>query len=184
MFSVGILFSLNSCVTPAYSQDVVITEVDGDVDVKVVLRYGVPYYYDDGTISYYYYNGWYVYPYLYGNNWYFYSYNRPFPIEHGHRFIPRASDRPHHFRRGANQDHRRPMINHRPSHSTPRMGNIHGQRPSVGGHPRSSTYHGGSINRHSGSSMNRGARPSGSFGSRPSGGMGHSRPSGSHGGRR
>lgn len=88
------LFSLNSCISGAYAQDVVISDRNGDIDVSLIITYGTPYYFE-GSILYYLYEGWYYYPYLYNNYYYYYRYTRPLPPPRpGHRFIPKYDDRP------------------------------------------------------------------------------------------
>ena len=91
---IGVMCSMSSCVTPAYSQDVVITESDGNVDISYVIRYGTPYYFE-GSLLYYLYNGWYYYPYYMNNRWYYYRYDRPFATYRGYRFHPQPGNRPH-----------------------------------------------------------------------------------------
>ena len=102
LFVIGILFSMSSCVTPAYSQDVVITSDSEDVDVSLVIRYGTPYYYN-GSLLYYMYDGFYYYPYLRNYRYYYYRYSRPLPppmvVRH---FEPRHHDRPHVGNHGRN----------------------------------------------------------------------------------
>ena len=95
IFSIGILFSMSSCISSAYAQDVIVEDDGVGVSMGVVVRYGTPYYFE-GSILYYLYNGWYYYPYLTGNGYYFYRYSRPLPPpRHGYRFEPRPGDRPH-----------------------------------------------------------------------------------------
>lgn len=122
IFGISVLFSLSSCVTSAYAQDVVISNDGDNVDVSFVIRYGTPYYIN-GSLQYYLYNGWYYYPYYYNNHYYYYRYSRPLPPpRHGHRFTPGRYDRPY-FRH---------HVNHRPmrssTYSTHRFGN-HTARP-------------------------------------------------------
>ena len=103
IFGACALFSMSSCVTSAYGQDVIISETDGDIDIDVVIRYGTPYYFE-GSLLYYIYNGWYYYPYYHMNDVYFYRYNRPFRVYHGYRFVPQPSHRPvFHDRGGAHR---------------------------------------------------------------------------------
>ena len=94
IFGIGVMCSMSSCVTPAYSQDVVITESDGNVDISYVIRYGTPYYFE-GSLLYYLYNGWYYYPYYMNNRWYYYRYERPFDVYRGYRFHPQPNHRPY-----------------------------------------------------------------------------------------
>lgn len=81
VLGIGTLFSLSSCVTPAYSQDVVVT--DDNVDINIVVRYGTPYYYE-GSLLYILYNGYYYYPRYISNNWRYYRYSRPLPPPRRH----------------------------------------------------------------------------------------------------
>lgn len=95
IFSIGILFSMSSCISSTYAQDVIVEDDGVGVSMGVVVRYGTPYYFE-GSILYYLYNGWYYYPYLTGNGYYLYRYSRPLPPpRHGYRFEPRPGDRPH-----------------------------------------------------------------------------------------
>ena len=51
------LFTLSSCVTGAYAQEIEI----GNNDAKLIITYGTPYFYD-GVLVYYNYNNFYYYP--------------------------------------------------------------------------------------------------------------------------
>lgn len=134
VFGLGVMFSMSSCVTPAYSQDVVITESDGSVDISYVIRYGTPYYFE-GSLLYYLYDGWYYYPYYMNNRWYYYRYDRPFATYHGYRFRPHPNHRPH-FEGG------RPPRNHGRMVAPPRDrgGRGFGSERVAPERPRSSTH--------------------------------------------
>jgi len=133
VFGLGVIFSMSSCVTPAYSQDVVITESDGNVDISYVIRYGTPYYFE-GSLLYYLYDGWYYYPYYLNNRWYYYRYDRPFATYRGYRFRPQPGHRPH-FESG------RPPRNHGGRVAPPaRGGRGFGDGRVAPDRPRSSTH--------------------------------------------
>lgn len=159
-------------------------------DVRIILTYGTPYYYN-GTLWYYYYNGLYWYPFYYDNYWYFRPYNTIYPYGYNfgvfrphpgdYRFRPRHD----HWRHEGWRPPQRP--NHPGGHITPsgpsrRPGSVN---PRPGGNNRPHGNYGrpgGSIRPNGGS-----VRPSG--GSRPSGGNRSFTPSaprgnsgGSHGG--
>ena len=102
LFGIGILFSMSSCVTPVYSQDVVITSDSEDFDVSLVIRYGTPYYYN-GSLLYYMYDGFYYYPYLRNYRYYYYRYSMPLPPPRGVRhFEPSHHNRPYVGNHGRN----------------------------------------------------------------------------------
>ena len=117
------LFTLSSCVTGAYAQEIEI----GNNDAKLIITYGTPYFYD-GVLVYYNYNNFYYYPYVLNGRTYYHRYHRPLPSPR-HRFQPS-----HHRPRTA--IHRPPSarphnFGNRPQTQRPNIGG--GQRPS-GGH--------------------------------------------------
>lgn len=98
LFLIGILtLSLASCDTYFYSgynnrnyDDSYygynkIANVD-NIDIRLVITYGTPYYYH-GYLNYYYYNGLYYYPFYYNNLWYF----RPYYQSFGRGYFPDCS---------------------------------------------------------------------------------------------
>ena len=99
VLTLSVMISFSSCVTPVYSQDVVVegTANAGGVDISVIISAGTPYYFE-GSLLYYLYNGWYYYPYYYNNRVYYYRYSRPFATYHGYRFVPERHQRPYGFR--------------------------------------------------------------------------------------
>ena len=123
IFSIGILFSMSSCISSAYAQDVIVEDDGVGVSMGVVVRYGTPYYFE-GSILYYLYNGWYYYPYCVNNNYYFHRYRRVLPSPNFYDWykpIPKGHihPRPHH-----NVPHHRPHATpHRPHHN--HHGNMH-----------------------------------------------------------
>lgn len=52
--------------------------------VTTVVRYGVPYRYDN-QITYYHYKNYYYYPYYRNNMWYYHRYNKPVKPRRVHR---------------------------------------------------------------------------------------------------
>jgi hypothetical protein len=98
LFGIVISFSLSSCITDSYAQDVIITDGASDVDFSIIVRYGTPYYYES-SLLYYLYNGWYYYPYVRNNHYYYRRYSRPLPPpkprHHGAEPRPHHNDRPH-----------------------------------------------------------------------------------------
>lgn len=158
VFGVIAMLSMNSCITPAYSQDVAVSESNGEVNVDLIIRYGTPYYFE-GSLLYYLYDSWYYYPYRYNNMWYYYRYSRPFPVHHGYRFTPYPNHRPYHIDRGLrrpsgnnsyrgfggnrNWQHNGRVSSYNRPTSRPNIGNrgishggSHAQRPHNGGHGR------------------------------------------------
>jgi len=145
VFGIGIMFSMSSCMTPAYGQDVVISSSPTDnVDINVVIEYGTPYYYN-GSLWYYELNGLCYYPYIRNGRYYFHRYSRPLPPpRHGH-YSP--APRPHHggsiHRNPPVRPHHGGTINHRPSSPRPHNGGNMGHRPSPRPHSGSGMHHGG-----------------------------------------
>ena len=81
-FSVFSISSMTSCGTmmATTQYDDIYTSIDNvNVDVRVIFRYGTPYYYN-GILNYYVYGGIYWYPFWYENMWYFRPYRRPYRL--------------------------------------------------------------------------------------------------------
>lgn len=82
LFSVFSISSMTSCGTmlATTQYDDIYTDIDNvNVDVRVIFRYGTPYYYN-GILNYYVYDGIYWYPFWYENMWYFRPYRRPYRL--------------------------------------------------------------------------------------------------------
>ena len=82
LFSVFSIFSMTSCgtMTATAQYDNTYAATDNiDIDVRVIFRYGTPYYYN-GMLNYYAYDGIYWYPFWYDNMWYFRPYRRPYKL--------------------------------------------------------------------------------------------------------
>ena len=124
------LFSLNSCVTSAYAEDVIIT---GD-DISVVVRMGTPYYFE-GALLYYLYNGRYYYPHYNNGRWYYYRYSRPLPPpRHGGHFTP--NHRPHpstSIHRNRPMERRPDVMSPQRRNSSPQMRQTTPRMPRQGG---------------------------------------------------
>lgn len=67
-------------------------EIRPTVTFDILIRYGVPYYYN-GNILYYLYDGIYYYPYWYNDYWYVKAFIRPInPLRHNYHFRPSYRD--------------------------------------------------------------------------------------------
>jgi len=163
LVSIGMALSLTSCVSTAYAQtdEVYTTTSDDNVNVEVVISYGVPVFDETGFVMYYLYKGWYYYPYWITDRYYFHVYRHPLTMDYYRRWyrpVPRDFHRRFHY-------DRTPRM-HKPHHSGNRMrphnGNIH-NRPSVGHRP-SGNHNRTMPNINRGGNMHRG------------GSMGNSRP--------
>lgn len=71
-------FTLSSCVTEVQAQSDDIYYED-NIDVRLVITYGTPYYNAEGLILYYVYHNMYYYPYFYNDRYYFHRYHSPLP---------------------------------------------------------------------------------------------------------
>ena len=113
------LFTLSSCVTTAQAH---VDDVYDDVDINLVVTYGVPYYDVDGLLMYYIYRNMYYYPYFYYNRYYLHRYYRPLPPSRMHRYRPVPRD--------AFKNHYHPNMRHHghmPKHNT--MPSMNHRRP-------------------------------------------------------
>lgn len=81
--SLSLVFLLGSCT---------VAVDDAFPSTDVVVRYGIPYYYD-GNLTYYRYNGWYYYPYRINDVMYYHRYQRPVPPRAGRPIY--TPDRPY-----------------------------------------------------------------------------------------
>jgi hypothetical protein len=94
LVSIGMALSLTSCVSTAYAQtdEVYTTTSDDNVNVEVVISYGVPVFDDAGFVMYYLYKGWYYYPYWITDRYYFHVYRHPLGMDYYRRWyrpVPR-----------------------------------------------------------------------------------------------
>lgn len=96
-FFVGILIAfllltlMSSCAISTYGHDTDDIYSSSEITYSTIVRFGTPFYYDDG-LSYYFYNGIYYYPYFYNGYYYFQPFRYMQP--RGYRFVPRGSFRP------------------------------------------------------------------------------------------
>jgi hypothetical protein len=168
LVSIGMALLLTSCVSTAYAQtDEVYTTSDSNVNVDVVISYGVPVYDEAGFVLYYLYKGWYYYPYWITDRYYFHIYRHPLGMDYYRRWyrpVPRDFHRHFHYDRvpRAHKPHHSGRIHHDGGRMRPHNGNIH-NRPSVGHRP-SGNHNRPIPNINRGNNMHRG------------GSMGNSRP--------
>ena len=144
IFSLMIGFSLSSCNTTetVTTDDIYVETVESpldvvipsDMDFNIVIRYGIPYYYN-GKVLYYLYNHLYYYPFYYGDYWYVRVYRHP--INHFRHRPVRPNRFDYKFRRKPHYDRVKP--HHRPNqprpnvnHRKPNMDRYDNRRPNVG----------------------------------------------------
>ena len=173
-------FTLSSCVTEVQAQSDDIY-YDDNIDVRLVITYGTPYYNAEGLILYYVYHNMYYYPYFYNDRYYFHRYHSPLPRHRLGVYKPVPRD----FYRHQPGYYSRPPRdrNHRPE-TRPRPDNR--QRPDARPRPDSRPRPNVQTRPNTQSRPNVQPRPSG--GSRPSGNVGSAprttRSSGASGGGR
>ena len=140
LVSIGMALSLTSCASTAYAQtDEVYTTSYSNVNVDVVISYGVPVYDEADFVLYYLYKGWYYYPYWITDRYYFHIYRHPLGMDYYRRWyrpVPRDFHRHFHYDRvpRAHKPHHSGRIHHDGGRMRPYNGNIH-NRPSVGHRP-------------------------------------------------
>ena len=181
-------FTLSSCVTEVQAQADDIY-YDDNIDVRLVITYGTPYYNAEGLILYYVYHNMYYYPYFYNDRYYFHRYHSPLPrhrlgvykpvprdfYKHGqppprHHGNVRHHENPPRNRNVSprpNGNNPRPSANPRPNTSSRPNSNV--GRPNTSSRPSPSVSRGGSVSRPSPSSSpsrGGGASSGGRFGGR------------------
>ena len=104
---------------------------DNDVDVNVLISYGVPHYNSNGMLMYFVYRDMYYYPYYSGGVYSFHRFTRILPMDRlgTYRPIPRDFYRKtpsyvHHDRVGIR--HHKPNIQHKPNNR-----NVNGNKPNL-----------------------------------------------------
>lgn len=184
LVSIGMALSLTSCVSTAYAQtdEVYTTTSDDNVNVEVVISYGVPVFDETGFVMYYLYKGWYYYPYWITDRYYFHVYRHPLGMDYYRRWyrpVPRDFHRRFHYDRTprVHKPHHSGRIHHDGGRMRPH-GNTH--RPHVDNHRPNVNHNRPIPNMNRGGNMHRGGSMGGNrpmtqprSSTRSSGGGGH-----------
>jgi hypothetical protein len=115
LIALAMCFTLSSCVVSAQAQ---IDDMYDEVDIRLIVSYGTPYYTTDGLLMYYIYRNMYYYPYYYNNRYYLHRYSKPLPPNRMRMYRPVPRD----FYKHA------PL--HR-NHTTPRNRSTYHMRPNT-----------------------------------------------------
>lgn len=143
--SLAVAFTLTSCVSAAYAQtdEVYTTTSDENVNVQMVISYGVPVLDEANFVMYYVYKGWYYYPYWITDRYYFHVYRHPLAVDYYRRWyrpIPRDFHR--HFRYEMTpRHHRHDLHGRRPHFDRPNHHGTNRMRPNVNHNHRPSMNH-------------------------------------------
>lgn len=143
--SLAVAFTLTSCASAAYAQtdEVYTTTSDENVNVQMVISYGVPVLDEANFVMYYVYKGWYYYPYWITDRYYFHVYRHPLAVDYYRRWyrpIPRDFHR--HFRYEMTPRHyRHDLHGRRPHFDRPNHHGTNRMRPNVNHNHRPSMNH-------------------------------------------
>lgn len=150
--SLAVAFTLTSCASAAYAQtdEVYTTTSDDNVNVQMVISYGVPVLDEANFVMYYAYKGWYYYPYWITDRYYFHVYRHPLAVDYYRRWyrpIPRDFHR--HFRYEMTpRHHRHDLHGRRPHFDRPNHHGTNRMRPSMNhNRPMPNINRGGNMHR-------------------------------------
>ena len=89
LIALAMCFTLSSCMVSAQAQ---IDDMYDEVDIRLIVSYGTPYYTTDGLLMYYIYRNMYYYPYYYNNRYYLHRYSKPLPPNRMRMYRPVPRD--------------------------------------------------------------------------------------------